>query len=35
MGRDYADITPLQGLIFGGGGNQFLNVSVDVQRMGT
>ena len=32
-GRDYADITPLQGVIFGGGGNQFLQVSVDVQRL--
>lgn len=31
-GRDYADVTPLQGVIFDGGDSQTLNVSVDVQR---
>ncbi|MBJ7537145.1 transglutaminase family protein [Marinomonas transparens] len=31
-GRDYADVTPLQGVIFEGGGSQQLAVSVDVQR---
>ncbi len=32
-GRDYADVTPLQGVIFDGGDSQALNVSVDVQRV--
>lgn len=32
-GRDYADVTPLQGVIFDGGDSQSLNVSVDVQRV--
>ena len=31
-GRDYSDITPLQGVIFDGGDSQSLNVSVDVER---
>lgn len=32
-GRDYADVTPLQGVIFEGGGSQQLAVSVDVRRL--
>lgn len=32
-GRDYADVTPLQGVIFEGGGSQQLAVSVDVKRL--
>jgi transglutaminase-like putative cysteine protease len=32
-GRDYADVTPLQGVIFEGGGSQQLAVSVDVKRV--
>ncbi|WP_191600793.1 transglutaminase family protein [Marinomonas algicola] len=32
-GRDYSDVTPLQGVIFDGGEGQFLSVSVDVQRL--
>ncbi len=32
-GRDYADVTPLQGVIFDGGGEQTLEVSVDVARV--
>ncbi|MGO3344888.1 MAG: transglutaminase family protein [Marinomonas sp.] len=32
-GRDYADVTPLQGVIFEGGGSQQLSVSVDVRRV--
>lgn len=32
-GRDYSDVTPLQGVIFEGGSNQQLSVSVDVQRL--
>lgn len=32
-GRDYADVTPLQGVIFEGGGSQQLAVSVDVRRV--
>jgi len=31
-GRDYSDVTPLKGIIFGGGEN-VLKVSVDVQRI--
>lgn len=31
-GRDYSDVTPLQGVIFEGGGSQQLAVSVDVRR---
>lgn len=32
-GRDYSDVSPLQGVIFEGGGTQELTVSVDVQRL--
>jgi transglutaminase-like putative cysteine protease len=32
-GRDYADIAPLQGVIFDGGDSQSLSVSVDVARL--
>ena len=32
-GRDYADVTPLPGVIFEGGGSQQLAVSVDVKRV--
>ncbi|GAB3480423.1 transglutaminase family protein [Marinomonas epiphytica] len=32
-GRDYADVTPLQGVIFEGGSSQQLSVSVDVRRL--
>ncbi|WP_018274206.1 transglutaminase family protein [Teredinibacter turnerae] len=32
-GRDYFDVTPLRGVIFGGGENPLLNVSVDVARL--
>lgn len=32
-GRDYSDVSPLRGVIFGGGSSQSLNVSVDVQRI--
>ena len=32
-GRDYSDVTPVQGVIFDGGGGQELDVSVDVQRL--
>lgn len=32
-GRDYFDVTPLCGVIFGGGEQPLLNVSVDVQRL--
>lgn len=31
VGRDFADITPLKGIMFGGG-NQVLDVSVDMNR---
>ncbi len=31
-GRDYADVSPLKGIVFGGGANQMLDVSVDVVR---
>jgi transglutaminase-like putative cysteine protease len=31
-GRDYADVTPLKGIVFGGGDSHLLNVSVDVTR---
>ncbi|RDL44305.1 transglutaminase family protein [Marinomonas piezotolerans] len=31
-GRDYSDVTPLQGVIFDGGESQTIKVSVDVQR---
>lgn len=32
-GRDYTDITPLQGVVFDGGDSHALNVSVDVARI--
>lgn len=32
-GRDYFDVTPLRGVIFGGGKKPLLNVSVDVARI--
>ncbi|HEY7771826.1 MAG TPA: transglutaminase family protein [Marinagarivorans sp.] len=32
-GRDYFDVTPLKGVIFGGGDSPILNVSVDVARV--
>lgn len=32
-GRDYFDVTPLKGVIFGGGDAPILNVSVDVARV--
>ncbi len=32
-GRDYMDVTPLQGVIFDGGESQTLSVSVDVSRV--
>lgn len=35
FGRDYFDVTPVKGVIFGGGENQLLTVSVDVQRSET
>ena len=33
LGRDYYDVTPVKGVIFGGGRNPVLNVSVDVARI--
>lgn len=33
-GRDYSDVSPLRGVIFGGGQTQSLSVSVDVERIG-
>jgi len=32
-GRDYSDVSPLRGVIFGGGSSQSLQVSVDVARL--
>jgi transglutaminase-like putative cysteine protease len=32
-GRDYADVAPLKGVIFGGGNDNELDVSVDVERI--
>jgi transglutaminase-like putative cysteine protease len=32
-GRDYADVAPLKGVIFGGGSKNKLEVSVDVERL--
>jgi transglutaminase-like putative cysteine protease len=32
-GRDYSDVSPLRGVIIGGGASQKLTVSVDVQRI--
>lgn len=34
FGRDYFDVTPIKGVIFGGGKSPLLNVSVDVSRVG-
>ncbi len=31
-GRDYADVSPLKGIVFGGGDSHLLDVSVDVTR---
>lgn len=33
-GRDYADVAPLKGVIFGGGDKNKLDVAVDVERLG-
>ncbi len=33
LGRDYLDVTPVKGVIFGGGETPLLNVSVDVARL--
>ncbi len=32
-GRDYADVSPMKGVFFDGGGKQKLNVSVDVRKV--
>jgi len=32
-GRDYADVAPLKGVVFSGGGEQTLSVAVDVVRV--
>jgi len=32
-GRDYSDVSPLRGIVFGGGQSQALQVSVDVKRL--
>lgn len=32
-GRDYVDVTPLRGIIFGGGSDPVLNIAVDVERI--
>jgi transglutaminase-like putative cysteine protease len=34
-GRDYADVSPLKGIVFGGGDFHTLDVAVDVARVGT
>ena len=33
FGRDYIDVTPVKGVIFGGGASPILEVSVDVARL--
>ena len=33
IGRDYTDISPIRGIIFGGGGRQETRVAVDVERI--
>jgi transglutaminase-like putative cysteine protease len=33
FGRDYFDVTPVRGVIFGGGSSPLLEVSVDVARV--
>lgn len=35
FGRDYYDVTPLRGVLFGGGSSPILSVSVDVSRIET
>ena len=30
-GRDYADVSPLKGIVFGGGDSHLLDVAVDVR----
>ncbi|MGJ8685978.1 MAG: transglutaminase family protein [Spongiibacteraceae bacterium] len=32
-GRDYSDVTPLRGVVFGGGNQSTMDVSVDVKRL--
>jgi transglutaminase-like putative cysteine protease len=32
-GRDYSDVTPMKGSVFGGGSSHQLEVSVDVERL--
>ncbi len=32
-GRDYADVSPLKGIVFGGGGSHSLDVAVDVRQV--
>ena len=32
-GRDYSDVTPLRGVVFGGGVQQQMSVAVDVERI--
>lgn len=32
-GRDYSDVTPLKGVVFGGGRKQTISVAVDVERV--
>lgn len=32
-GRDFSDVSPLKGVVFGGGDKQLLEISVDVSRM--
>jgi len=32
-GRDYADVTPLKGILFGGGSGQATSVAVEVERL--
>ena len=32
-GRDYSDVTPMKGIIFGGGSSHTATVSVDVERI--
>jgi transglutaminase-like putative cysteine protease len=34
-GRDYADVSPLKGIVFGGGPSHALDVAVDVRRVGS
>jgi transglutaminase-like putative cysteine protease len=32
-GRDYSDVAPLKGIVFGGGEEHKLDVAVDVERI--